>query len=335
MWIPKTYTVESVAKGHPDKVCDQISDAILDEYLKQDPMSRVAVECLGSGNLLVIGGEVTSKGLVDVEKVARDVYREIGYQDELEIIVNISQQSPEIAHGVDNGGAGDQGIMYVFATNETPEYLPIGVVLSYKLAEGVGQLPGFGPDGKTQVTIENGHVGKVVVSTQHSVEINLDSVRDIVREKLVERVIGVLFEVELLINPAGAFTVGGFKADAGQTGRKIMVDTYGGIIPHGGGCFSGKDATKVDRSGAYMARFVSKDIVSQGLAEQCLVSVAYAIGRAEPLMVQAVDEKGKDLTEIAKKYDFRPGAIIERLDLRRPVYQKKAVFGHFGRAKVR
>jgi len=344
MYTPTTYTVESVTSGHPDKVCDQISDAVLDECLRQDPLSRVAVECFGSHGLLVIGGEVTTSAHVDFAGVARQVVSEIGYDaDRLEMLDRVVQQSPEIARGVDTGGAGDQGIMYGYATDETPEFLPLGVVLAHRLARGLeelrrdGTLPWLRPDGKTQVTIRDGRVATILVSTQHDEHVSLDEVRNEIETKLVRDTVSLgagaplTGETHIIINPAGAWTVGGFDADTGLTGRKIMVDTYGGLIPHGGGCFSGKDATKVDRSAAYMARFVARDLVSCGEARQCLVSVAYAIGVAEPVMVAIRDETGRDLSALATRYDFRPQAIIERLGLRNPVFRQTACYGHFGK----
>ena len=332
-------TAESVTCGHPDKVCDQISDAILDAYLAQDPKSRVAVETFGCHGLLVIGGEVTSLGAVDAERLARDVYRRIGYHDELEVVTKIVLQSPDIAQGVDGGGAGDQGIMYGFATDETPEFMPRAVVLAHRLASGLEKLrrddPRFawlGPDGKTQVTLHGGQLKTVLVSCQHDPEKTQDEIRSALIESLIRPLAGDLAEVEVLVNPTGAFTLGGFQADTGLTGRKIMVDTYGGLIPHGGGAFSGKDATKVDRSAAYMARFAAKNIVAAGLARDCLVSVAYAIGRAEPVMLEALDQDGKSLAEVVRqKFDFRPQAIIERLGLRSPIFSRTAAYGHFGK----
>lgn len=334
-----TYTVESVTSGHPDKVCDQISDAILDAYLAKDPMSRVAVESFGAHGLLVIGGEVTSTGEVDAAEIARNLYRDIGYTDSLQLVTNIIQQSPDIAQGVDTGGAGDQGIMYGYATRETPEYLPRAVALVHKLTKGLENLrrndsecSWLGPDGKAQVTIQNGKIANVLVSCQHAESITQPEIKEILTRKLIKPVIGDLTGVEIFVNPTGKFVVGGFVADTGLTGRKIMVDTYGGFIPHGGGAFSGKDATKVDRSAAYMARFAAKNIVAAGLADECMVSVAYAIGRADPLMVQAEGENGKDLTTVVKqRFDFRPKAIIERLNLRRPIYLQTAAYGHFGK----
>ena len=333
------HTVESVTSGHPDKMCDQISDAILDAYLAEDPHSRVAMETFGSHNLLVIGGEVTSKAEVNAAKIGRNVYRAIGYTDDLQIMTNIAKQSPDIAQGVDTGGAGDQGIMYGYATNETPELMPRAVVLAHALTAGLERLrrtdpecSWLGPDGKSQVTMEDGRVHTVLISCQHAESITQDAIRETLIKKLIAPVVGDLTGVEVLVNPTGKFTVGGFTADTGLTGRKIIVDTYGGLIPHGGGAFSGKDPTKVDRSAAYMARFAAKNIVANGLAKTCMVTVAYAIGRAEPLMVYGESEDGRDLSALLKeKFDFRPAAIIERLNLRRPLYQKTAAYGHFGR----
>ncbi len=334
------YTVESVTSGHPDKVCDQISDAILDAYLALDPKSRVAVEVFGGHGKLVIGGEVTSSGKVDYVKIARDVYKEIGYTDELEISAHIVEQSPDIAMGVDTGGAGDQGIMYGFATNETPEYLPKGVVLAHKLAKNLeekrrsGEMSWLGPDGKTQVTYSNGKLNTVLISTQHSAKISLEEVTKEITEKIIHPLLSdeEKNSIKILVNPTGKFIAGGFEADTGLTGRKIMVDTYGGLIPHGGGCFSGKDSTKVDRSGAYMARFVAKNLVASGYGKEVLVSVAYAIGMAEPLMIEAINEKGEDLAPIVRKnFDFKPLSIIERLGLRNPIFKQTAKYGHFGK----
>jgi len=341
-YIPKTYTVESVTSGHPDKLCDQISDAILDECLRQDPLSRVAVETFGSHGTLVLGGEVTTKAKVDYEEVARRVYKDVGYSDDLKIITNIVLQSPDIAQGVDIGGAGDQGIMYGYATDETPEFLPMAVVKVHKLAKGLEELrrthkdfSWLKPDGKTQITVEDGAIKTVLVSSQHDEKIDNGIITQLLVKNLVEPVIGDLSGAEILVNPTGRFVQGGFEADTGLTGRKIMVDTYCGLVPHGGGCFSGKDPTKVDRSAAYMARFAAKNIVAHGFTKKCLVSVAYAIGRAEPLMLQATGGDNKDLTPILKKnFDFRPKAIIETLDLRRPIYLKTAAYGHFGKAHL-
>lgn len=334
-----TYTVESVTSGHPDKVCDQISDSILDACLAQDPKSRVAVETFGSHGHLVIGGEVTTKAKVDYKKIAAKVYKEIGYTKKLDIHEYLVAQSPDIAQGVDTGGAGDQGIMYGFATCETPEFLPKGVVLVHKLAKGLetlrtsGAIKWLKPDGKTQITYHNGKIRTILVSCQHDKKVTQAEIKKTITEKLILPIIGAEAKgAEILVNPTGRFVQGGFEADAGLTGRKIMVDTYGGLIPHGGGCFSGKEPMKVDRSAAYMCRFVAKNLVANGFAKEALVSVAYAIGHIDPLMVYGVDEQGKDLSEIIKKhFDFRPRAIIERLGLQRPIYRQTAAYGHFGK----
>jgi len=331
------YTTESVTSGHPDKVCDQISDAILDACLAQDPYARVAVESFGSHGTLMLGGEVKTKAKVDFEKIARKVYRDIGYSDSLKVLNTIAKQSPDIAMGVDTGGAGDQGIMYGYATNETKEYLPKGVVLAHALARRLeklrrdGTLKWLRPDGKTQVTIAKGKVITALCSTQHDKKVSQEEIRKQLIKHLFRPVLGNLKRVEILVNPTGQFILGGFTADAGLTGRKIMVDTYGGVMPHGGGAFSGKDATKVDRSAAYMCRFVAKNLVANGYAKKALVSVAYAIGRVEPVMVEAFDEKGRSLTHIVNKhFDFRPRAIIERLGLTKPIFRPTAAYGHFG-----
>ncbi|MDD5016349.1 MAG: methionine adenosyltransferase [Atribacterota bacterium] len=341
VFIPKTYTVESVTSGHPDKVCDQISDAILDACLEQDSKSRVAVESFGGHGFLVVGGEVTSNAKVDYETIARKVYKDIGYEQELKILVNVVQQSPDIAMGVDADGAGDQGIMYGFATDQTPQFMPKGIVLVHELAKGLEDLrkqkviPWLKPDGKTQVTVFNDKIKTILVSTQHDENISYDEIKKTLTEKLIKPIVKDISDVEILVNPTGRFVQGGFEADTGLTGRKIMVDTYGGLISHGGGCFSGKDPTKVDRSGSYMARFVAKNLVASGLAKECLVSVAYAIGKAEPLMVEAINEKGESLASIAmSKFDFRPRAIIEKLNLRQPIYLKTAAYGHFGKESM-
>ena len=339
--LKSTYTAESVTCGHPDKVCDQISDKILDECLAQDPKSRVAVECLGGHGLLTICGEITSTAKVNFTEVAESVYREIGYNDELEIKVNIVQQSSDIALGVDTGGAGDQGIMYGYAIEGNKELLPTAVVLVHRLARGLeyfrksGKAPFLMPDGKTQVTIEQGKIKTVLISCQHKEDISIKEIKSFLIRELLNPIFKDLKDLNILVNPTGKFVKGGFVADTGLTGRKIMVDTYGGVIPHGGGCFSGKDPSKVDRSGAYMARFVAKNIVAHGLAKECLVSVAYAIGKAEPLMVEAINEKGEALASLAKeKFDFRPKAIIERLNLLRPIYFQTATYGHFGKPNL-
>jgi len=342
-FIPKTFTVESVTSGHPDKMCDQFSDAILDECLRQDPLTRAGIECFGNHGLLVIGGEMTTKAEFNAEEIALKVYKDIGYKKEMNVIVGIIKQSPDIAQGVDTGGAGDQGIMYGYATDETPEFLPYAIVKVHALAKGLENLRKDGgiswlrPDGKTQITVENGKVKTVLISTQHSEDVSNEEIKETLTEKLIKPIMGDISGVEILINPTGRFVIGadGFEADTGLTGRKIMVDTYCGLIQHGGGCFSGKDPTKVDRSGAYMARFVAKNLVANGYAKQCLVSLAYAIGRAEPLMVEAINEKGESLAEIAKsKFDFKPRSIIEKLDLRNPIYQQTAAYGHFGKENL-
>jgi S-adenosylmethionine synthetase len=331
-------TVESVTSGHPDKICDQVSDAILDACLAQDPQSRVAIETFGSHGLFVIGGEITTRANFDAAKIAKHLYKEIGYKDELKVVTNIIKQSPDIAIGVNTGGAGDQGIMYGFATSETPEYLPKVIVLVHRLTKGLedlrrtGKIKWLKPDGKAQITMQGRKIKTVLVSCNHKKGVGLQQIRKEITEKLIKKVIGELKGINVLVNPTGRFEVGGFAADTGLTGRKIMVDTYGGLVPHGGGCFSGKDPTKVDRSGAYMCRFAAKNIVARGLAKTCQVSVAYAIGKAEPLMLEAKDEKGRSLNSLIKKYfDFRPKAIIERLNLQTPIYLATASYGHFGK----
>lgn len=333
-----TFTVESVTSGHPDKVCDQISDAILDACLTEDPNSRVAVETFGGHSLLVVGGEVTSNAKLDYEKIARGVYKDIGYEDNLEVIVRVAEQSPDIGQGVDTGGAGDQGIMYGYATDETPSMMPDAVVKVHALTKGLEnlrkskKLPWVKPDGKAQITVYNGKVHAVLISTQHDKDINQESIRKDLIENLIKPTIGDLAGVDVFTNPTGTFVIGGFDSDTGLTGRKIMVDTYCGLAPNGGGAFSGKDATKVDRSAAYMSRFAAKNLVANGFAKKCLVSVAYAIGRAEPMMVEAINEKGESLADIVKKnFDFKPRAIIERLNLRRPIFRETAAYGHFGK----
>lgn len=347
VFMKQIYTVESVTASHPDKICDRISDAILDAYLSKDPYARVAMEAFGAHDVLLIGGEVTSTAAVDAAAIARSIYfDELGYEDPLTITTNIIQQSPDIAQGVDAGGAGDQGIMYGYATDETPELLSKGVVLAHKLAKGLEELGKNDPEcswlrpkgiahGKTQVTIQNGKVISALVSCQHREDAGQDEIKYILTEKLFRPVLKDIAGVKILVNPTGKFVVGGFVADTGLTGRKIMVDTYGGLIPHGGGAFSGKDPTKVDRSAAYMARFAAKNIVANGYAKECLVSVAYAIGRADPLMIHAEDQDGKDISSpVKRKFDFRPQAIIERLNLRRPIYKQTAAYGHFGKANL-
>ncbi len=331
------YTVESVTSGHPDKVCDQISDAILDEALRQDPRSRVACETFGSHGTLMIGGEIKTNAKLNYTKIARGVYKDIGYTDKLEIFEKVAEQSGDIAMGVDTGGAGDQGIMYGYATNETKEMLPLGVVLSHKLARRLEELRRSGklkwakPDGKTQVTVAGSKVLTALCSTQHDEKVSQEQIRADLVKHLFRPVLGKLDDIEILVNPTGQFIQGGFMADAGLTGRKIQVDTYGGLAPHGGGAFSGKDATKVDRSAAYMCRFVAKNLVANKHAKKAIVSVAYAIGRAEPVMIEAYSESGKNLTKIVNKnFDFKPAKIIKRLGLTRPIFRETAAYGHFG-----
>lgn len=341
IFIPKTYTVESVTSGHPDKMCDQFSDAILDECLRQDPNTRAGIETFGNHGMLVIGGEVTTKAVFSAETIAKEAYNKIGYDRDFATTIGIIRQSPDIAQGVDTGGAGDQGIMYGYATDETTEFMPWAVVKVHALAKGLedlrksGQVKWLKPDGKTQITVENEKIKNVLVSTQHTDDVSNEEIKNTLIEKLIKPIIGNIDGVEIYINPTGRFVIGadGFEADAGLTGRKIMVDTYCGLIPHGGGAFSGKDPTKVDRSAAYMCRFVAKNLVANGFAKKCLVSVAYAIGKAEPLMVQATNEKGEDLSDIVKKnFDFKPKSIIEKLNLRRPIYSQTSAYGHFGKA---
>ena len=354
------FTSESVTEGHPDKIADQISDAILDACLEQDPYSRVACETLTCTGLVVIAGEITTKAYVDFQTLVRAKVSEIGYNDATHgfdsntcaVISTINKQSPDIAQGVDTGGAGDQGMMFGYATNETPELMPTPISLAHRLAEKLsevrksGKLAYLRPDGKSQVTVEYDanhkpvRVDAVVISTQHAEEVGNDQLRAEIQESVIEAVI----PAELLdentkyhINPTGRFVIGGPMGDTGLTGRKIIVDTYGGMGRHGGGAFSGKDATKVDRSAAYMARYVAKNIVAAGLADRCEVQLAYAIGVAEPVSV-LVDTFGTgkiDETQlealVRKNFSLTPKGIIEGLNLRRPIFQKTAAYGHFGR----
>lgn len=357
------FTSESVTEGHPDKICDQISDAVLDALLKQDKNSRVAVETFTTTGLVIVAGEVTTRADVDVQKIVREVLHDIGYTDpaygidaeHAGVLVSIHEQSGDINQGVDRGsieeqGAGDQGLMFGYASNETAELMPLPIILSHKLARRLsevrknGEIPYLRPDGKTQVAVEyvDGRPTKlknVVVAAQHHDNITLEQLRKDILEKVIKPVcVDYLDEnTEYFINMTGKFVIGGPQGDTGLTGRKIIVDTYGGMGRHGGGCFSGKDSSKVDRSGAYMARYVAKNIVAAGLAERCEVQIAYVIGRAEPTSVhvntfgtsKVNDEK---LEEAVKKtFDFRPGKIIEHLDLLNPIYRSTAVYGHFGR----
>jgi S-adenosylmethionine synthetase len=354
------FTSESVTEGHPDKIADQISDAILDACLAEDPYSRVACETLTCTGLVVVAGEITTKAYVDFQTLVRDTVKKIGYDDALKgfdsntcaVISTINRQSPDIAQGVDTGGAGDQGMMFGYATNETPELMPTPISLAHKLAAKLsevrknGKLPYLRPDGKSQVTVEYDanhkpvRVDAVVISTQHAEEVGNDQLRAEIQEHVIEAVI----PSELLdentkyhINPTGRFVIGGPMGDTGLTGRKIIVDTYGGMGRHGGGAFSGKDATKVDRSAAYMARYVAKNIVASGLADRCEVQLAYAIGVAEPVSIR-VDTFGTGkiseprLIELVREnFKLTPKGIIESLNLRRPVFQQTAAYGHFGR----
>jgi S-adenosylmethionine synthetase len=354
------FTSESVTEGHPDKIADQISDAILDACLEQDPLSRVACETLTCTGLVVVAGEITTQAYVDFQTLVRETVREIGYDDALKgfdcntcgVISTINRQSPDIAQGVDTGGAGDQGMMFGYATNETPELMPTPISLAHRLAEKLtevrknGKLPYLRPDGKSQVTVEYDsnyrpvRVDAVVISTQHAEDVSNEQLR----KEILEQVIKAVIPAELLdaktkyhINPTGRFVIGGPMGDTGLTGRKIIVDTYGGMGRHGGGAFSGKDPTKVDRSAAYMARYVAKNIVAAGLADRCEVQLAYAIGVAEPVSVR-IDTFGtgtvseQRLIELVREnFQLTPKGIIESLNLRRPIFKKTAAYGHFGR----
>ena len=326
-------SAENVTYGHPDKVCDQISDAILDECLRQDPDSRVAVEALGGHGSLIIMGELTTNAVFDAAKIAQNIYQEIGYQEKLDISVNIVKQSPDIARGVDTGGAGDQGIMVGYATSETKELLPREHVLAYHLARKLEEVRVKGqselskylrPDGKSQITINNGEVETVVVSTQHSPDIDIEELRKMVQKEIVEAIVPKYKNI--FINPAGPFIQGGFEADTGLTGRKIIVDNYGPQIPVGGGCYSGKDATKVDRSAAYMARYLAVEYLKKYSAKEVLVKLAYAIGHPQPVMATAIVD-GKDVK--IEGYDLSPRGIIDTLNLKKPQYQQRARYGYF------
>ncbi|MDP9322619.1 MAG: methionine adenosyltransferase [Acidobacteriota bacterium] len=355
------FTSESVTEGHPDKIADQISDSILDAILAQDPVARVACETLVTTGLAIIAGEITTTCYVDFPKIVRETIKDVGYtrakfgfdSETCAVLSSIHGQSPDIAQGVDPGGAGDQGLMFGYACTETEELMPLPIMLAHKLVKGLscarrdGVMDYLRPDGKSQVSVEyDGYkpvrVDTVVVSTQHSADVTNETLRGDITEKIVNRVIpeGMRDKnTRVLINPTGRFVVGGPHGDAGVTGRKIIVDTYGGAAPHGGGAFSGKDPTKVDRSACYMARYVAKNIVAAGLAERCLVQLAYAIGVAEPVSVLidtfdtglVDDEK---ISEIVRaQFKLTPRGIIETLDLRRPIYKKTAAFGHFGRSE--
>ncbi|OGY72923.1 MAG: methionine adenosyltransferase [Candidatus Jacksonbacteria bacterium RIFCSPLOWO2_12_FULL_44_15b] len=363
----KTYfTSESVTEGHPDKLCDQVSDAILDELIRQDPDSRVAVECLTTAGIVMVAGEVTTRGWCDVQKIARNVIKDIGYHDgksgldfeTCAIIESIHEQSPDISQGVTASekheqGAGDQGMMFGYACKETPELMPLPIMLAHKLARRLtevrraGIIPYLGPDGKSQVTVsynEKGNpeaVSAVVIAAQHSEKADLETVRADIRREVIAHVIeSDLNQVKIHINETGRFVVGGPQADSGLTGRKIIVDTYGGMGRHGGGAFSGKDPSKVDRSGAYMARYVAKNIVAADLADRCEIQISYAIGVAHPVSVRVESFGTSSVSEekIAKAvmelFDMRPAAIISTLDLKRPIYRQVAVYGHFGRTDL-
>ena len=368
------FTSESVTEGHPDKVCDQISDAILDAHLAQDPMARVACETIATTGMVLVMGEITSKAKVDYNQIVRDTIARIGYKDgacgfdarTCAVQIVLDQQSADIAMGVndaleergsgesDNIGAGDQGMMFGYACNETEELMPMPIALAHRLAKKLaevrkrGELPYLRPDGKSQVTVEyeNGkpkRIEAVVLSTQHIADVEQKTIREDLIKKVVDEIIpqDLLDEnTKYFINPTGRFVIGGPEGDSGLTGRKIIVDTYGGYAPHGGGAFSGKDPTKVDRSAAYMARYIAKNIVAAGLAERCEIELAYAIGVAQPVSV-LIDTAGtgklpdSELEKIVRsQFDLRPAAIIKALNLRRPIYEQTAAYGHFGRNDV-
>ena len=355
------FTSESVTEGHPDKIADQISDGVLDAILAQDPVARVACETLVTTGLAVIAGEITTSCYVDFQKVVRQVIKDVGYTrakfgfdyETCSVLSSTHEQSRDIGQGVDTGGAGDQGLMFGFACTETEELMPLPIMLAHKLVRGLSQnrrdgvLDYLRPDGKSQVTIEYDgarpvRVDAIVVSTQHSPT----ATQDTIREDLIEKVINPVIPAEMMdkntkiyVNPTGRFVVGGPHGDAGVTGRKIIVDTYGGAAPHGGGAFSGKDPTKVDRSACYMARYIAKNVVAAGLADRAMVQLAYAIGVADPVSV-LVDTEGtgrvpdEKIVELVREmFKLTPRGIMESLDLRRPIYRKTAAFGHFGRTE--
>ncbi|MEO9319418.1 MAG: methionine adenosyltransferase [Nitrososphaera sp.] len=357
------FTSESVTEGHPDKVCDQVSDAILDEFLRQDPDSRVAVETMTTTGIVFVAGEVTSKARVDAQEIVRDTIRQIGYDrpelgfdcDSCAVLIALHEQSPDISIGVTpqggkDQGAGDQGLMFGYATRETPELMPLPITMAHQLSMKLAsvrkkkELDWVRPDGKSQVTVvyEDGvpkRIDTVVVSTQHSPDISLPQIRESVIENVIKPTCGSWIDdkTKFLVNPTGRFVIGGPPGDTGLTGRKIIADTYGGMGRHGGGAFSGKDPSKVDRSACYMARYVAKNIVSAGLADKCEIQLAYAIGVAEPVSVM-VETFGtgripeEEIEGRARKvFDMRPAGIIQSLDLKRPIYRKTSVYGHFGR----
>ncbi len=355
------FTSESVSEGHPDKICDQVSDAVLDAMLKDDPQSRVACECFATTGLIVVGGEITTETYVDLQKLVRGVIRDIGYEhagyrfdaDSCSVINVINHQSPDIAMGVDTGGAGDQGMMFGYATDETPELMPATLVYAHKLMKELARIRKekqimtyLRPDSKSQVTIEydkNNNIVRIdtiVVSTQHDPDVSQEQIRKDVIENLIPLVIPSKYmdeNTKIYVNPTGRFEIGGPHGDTGLTGRKIIVDTYGGRAPHGGGAFSGKDPTKVDRSAAYAARHLAKNIVAAGIARQCTIQLSYAIGIARPISIHIdLHNTGKvpeyELSEyILKHVDLTPRGIIDRFDLRRPIYRPTAAYGHFGR----
>ena len=358
------FTSESVTEGHPDKIADQISDAVLDEILAKDKKGRVACETLVTTGLVLVAGEITTETYVDIPKIARDVIEEIGYNDAsfgfdhkaCSVITAIDEQSPDIAMGVDRSetvlGAGDQGMMFGYASNETAEFMPLPINLAHKLAFNLAQLRKSGaveflrPDGKTQVSVEylNGvpkRISNVVVSTQHNPEVSQDEVRETIIKNLIMPVCDGYLDSDTIyhVNPTGQFIIGGPPADTGLTGRKIIVDTYGGMGRHGGGCFSGKDPSKVDRSGAYMARFIARNIVGAGLADKCEVQLAYAIGVVEPVSVMVetfgtAKNSNTDLVKLVREnFDLSPAGIINSLNLLQPIYKKTAAYGHFGRVE--
>jgi len=355
------FTSESVTEGHPDKISDQISDAILDAALDKDPMARVACETLVTTGLVVVAGEITTDAVIDYGRVAREAIREIGYTrakygfdcDTCAVLSALDRQSPDIAMGVDTGGAGDQGLMFGYACNETPELMPLPIQLAHMLARRLsevrksGELPYLRPDGKSQVTIEyrDGRpfrVEAVVISSQHDADVTNEQLRAEIQKSVIEHTVSpeLLDEnTKYHINPTGRFVTGGPQGDAGVTGRKIIVDTYGGYAPHGGGAFSGKDPTKVDRSAAYMARYVAKNIVAAGLADKCQVQLAYAIGVAKPVSVLVETQGTGRISDsaisklVSDHFDLTPKGIIESLNLRRPIYKATAAYGHFGRTE--